>query len=118
MSKKLIYFTSFIFVLGLVSSASAELVAHWKFDEGSGDIAFDSSGNNYHAHSLTIRSGLRDITAQVRSILMLAAMVELRDFFMKAPILRKSAFVPGFVPAVQVPSSLPHLTATSTGVSR
>jgi len=36
-------------VLGLVSSASAELVAHWKFDEGSGDTAFDSSGNNYHA---------------------------------------------------------------------
>ncbi len=49
MSKKLIYFTSFILVLGLVSSASAELVAHWKFDEGSGDTAFDSSGNNYHA---------------------------------------------------------------------
>ncbi len=48
MSKKLIYFTSFIFVLGLVGSASAELVAHWKFDEGSGDTAFDSSGNNYH----------------------------------------------------------------------
>ena len=29
--------------------AVAELVAHWKFDEGSGDIAFDSSGNDYHA---------------------------------------------------------------------
>ena len=49
MCKKLIYFTSFILVLGLVSSATAELVAHWKFDEGSGDIAFDSSGNDYHA---------------------------------------------------------------------
>ena len=30
-------------------SAVADLVAHWKFDEGSGDIAFDSSGNDYHA---------------------------------------------------------------------
>jgi hypothetical protein len=48
MSKKLIYFTSFIVVLGLATSASAELVAHWKFDEGSGDTVFDSSGNNYH----------------------------------------------------------------------
>jgi len=49
MCKRLIYLASFIFVLALVSSASAELVAHWAFDEGSGDTAFDSSGNEYHA---------------------------------------------------------------------
>jgi hypothetical protein len=49
MCKKLIYLMFFVLVLGLVSSASAELVAHWKFDEGSGDTAFDSSDNNYHA---------------------------------------------------------------------
>jgi len=48
----MICLASFVVVLALVlalgSSASAELVAHWKFDEGSGDIAFDSSGNDYH----------------------------------------------------------------------
>ena len=45
MSKKLIYLVSFVLVPGLVSNVSAELVAHWTFDEGSGDIAYDSSGN-------------------------------------------------------------------------
>ena len=46
MSKKLIYFVSFILVLGLVSSVSAELVAHWRLDEGSGDTVFDLSGSD------------------------------------------------------------------------
>jgi hypothetical protein len=49
MCKRLIYLVSLVFVLGPVSSASAELVAHWTFDEGTGDTAFDSSGNEYHA---------------------------------------------------------------------
>ncbi len=44
MSKKLIYLVSFVLVLGLASSASAALVAHWKLDEGSGTTAYDSSG--------------------------------------------------------------------------
>ena len=44
MSKKLIYLISVVLVLGLFSSASAELIGHWKFDEGSGDVAFDISG--------------------------------------------------------------------------
>ncbi len=37
----------FVLVLGLVitSAANAELVGWWKFDETSGDTAFDSSGN-------------------------------------------------------------------------
>jgi len=45
MSKKLIYLVSFILVLGLVGSASADLIGHWKFDEGSGTVAYDVSGN-------------------------------------------------------------------------
>jgi len=45
MSKKLIYLLSFILVLSLASNALAELVAHWRFDEGSGTIASDTSGN-------------------------------------------------------------------------
>jgi hypothetical protein len=49
MFKKLICLISLFLVLGFTKSASAELVAHWNFDEGSGDTAFDSSGNNYHA---------------------------------------------------------------------
>jgi len=45
MCKKMIYLVSFVLVLGLVNSASADLVGHWRFDEGSGTIASDSSGN-------------------------------------------------------------------------
>ena len=50
MSKKLIYLISFVLVLGLVltgvaKAADPDLVGHWKFDEGSGTTAFDSSGN-------------------------------------------------------------------------
>ncbi|MHC4703482.1 MAG: LamG domain-containing protein, partial [Planctomycetota bacterium] len=36
-----------VLALTLGGSASAELVAHWKFDEGQGTTAFDSSGNGY-----------------------------------------------------------------------
>ena len=35
--------------LVLTSTANAALVGWWKFDEGSGNTAFDSSGNDYHA---------------------------------------------------------------------
>jgi hypothetical protein len=47
MSKKLIYLVSFVFVLSvaLTGTARAELVAHWRFDEGSGTLASDTSGN-------------------------------------------------------------------------
>ena len=46
MSKKLIYLVSFVFVLSLtlMGTARAELVAWWRFDEGSGTQALDSSG--------------------------------------------------------------------------
>ncbi len=44
MSKKLTYLIISAFVTGLVNSATAELVGHWRLDEGSGNIANDSSG--------------------------------------------------------------------------
>jgi hypothetical protein len=47
MSRKLICLVSFVFVLSATSSVSADLVAHWRFDEGSGTTAFDSSGNGH-----------------------------------------------------------------------
>jgi len=45
MCKKLIYLVSFILVLSVSSSVCADLVGHWKLDEGSGTTAFDVSGN-------------------------------------------------------------------------
>jgi len=45
MCKKLIYLISFVLVLGLADSASADLLVHWKLDEGSGTTVSDSSGN-------------------------------------------------------------------------
>jgi Concanavalin A-like lectin/glucanases superfamily len=45
MCKKLICLVAFIFVLGVASNASAELVAQWKFDEGTGTVAMDATGN-------------------------------------------------------------------------
>ena len=50
MSKKLICLASFILLLGLVltSAAKADLVGWWKFDDGSGTTAVDSSGRGNH----------------------------------------------------------------------
>ncbi len=45
MSKKVIFLVSFALMMGLVTSASADLVGHWRLDEGVGDTANDSSGN-------------------------------------------------------------------------
>ena len=50
MSKKLIYSASFVFVLVLIltsagNAADTDLVGWWKFDETSGTIARDASGN-------------------------------------------------------------------------
>ena len=42
MCKKLIYLVSFVLVLGISSNTLADLVDHWKFDEGSGTTAFNS----------------------------------------------------------------------------
>ena len=40
-------FFSFLLIPILASSVNAELVAHWKFDDGSGTVAVDSSGNGH-----------------------------------------------------------------------
>ena len=45
MYRKLTYMVSFVLVLGLLSSASAELVGQWKLDEGAGTTALDATGN-------------------------------------------------------------------------
>ena len=47
MSEKLICLASLVLLLSLVltSPVEAELVGWWKFDDGSGTIATDSSGN-------------------------------------------------------------------------
>ena len=52
MSKKLILLTSYVLLLGLVTSeaegADPSLVGWWTFDDGSGTTANDSSGNENH----------------------------------------------------------------------
>jgi hypothetical protein len=62
MSKKLIYLVSFVLVLGVAGNASADLVAHWAFDEGSGTTAFDSSGNGNNG---TLQGDLKWITGKI-----------------------------------------------------
>jgi len=47
MYKRLICLISFVLVLSISGNVSANLVAHWKFDDGSGATAQDSSGNGY-----------------------------------------------------------------------
>ena len=47
MCKKLIYLVCFVTLLSMTGRASAELILHWKFDEGSGDVVNDSSGNGH-----------------------------------------------------------------------
>lgn len=41
----LYYLVSCVLVLGWATCASAELVGHWKLDDGTGLVAKDSSGN-------------------------------------------------------------------------
>jgi hypothetical protein len=43
MYRKLIYLFSVVLVLGVAGNASADLVAHWKLDESSGNTVYDSS---------------------------------------------------------------------------
>jgi len=45
MCRKLIYSFSFVLVLSIAGNASADLLVHWAFEEGSGTTAFDTSGN-------------------------------------------------------------------------
>jgi len=62
MSKKVIYPVSFILLLSVVSNASAELVAHWRFDEGSGTFASDTSGNGNDA---TVEGDAKWVAGQI-----------------------------------------------------
>ena len=47
MSRRLTVVMCCVFMLSLIQTASAELVGWWKFNEGSGTVAKDSSGNGY-----------------------------------------------------------------------
>ena len=50
MFKRLICVTSAVLVFGaaLPSVTRADLLAHWRFDEGAGTTIKDSSGNGHH----------------------------------------------------------------------
>jgi len=56
MCKQLIYLISFALLLGMLptSAAQADLLGWWRFNEGSGDTANDSSGNDHHGTLLGI----------------------------------------------------------------
>jgi len=45
MCRKLVYLLSIVLVLSMADHASAELVAHWRLDDGSGTVAKDSAGD-------------------------------------------------------------------------
>ena len=46
MSKKWFWLTTFVLLLSLGGTAFAELMVHWRLDEGSGTTVYDSSGND------------------------------------------------------------------------
>ena len=48
MRRRLFLLISFVLVLSLAGNTSANLVAHWNFDDGTGGTAHDSSGNGNH----------------------------------------------------------------------
>ncbi|MCP4607183.1 MAG: LamG domain-containing protein [Planctomycetes bacterium] len=54
MCRRLICLTSIVLVLGCIitNTTLAENIGWWKFDEGSGSTAFDTSGNDHHADIL------------------------------------------------------------------
>ena len=63
MYKKLIYLMSFVLVVGVVLSNTAEavdpsLLGWWKLDEGSGTTALDSSGRDNHGVINNLGGGL------------------------------------------------------------
>ena len=47
MFRKWVYLLSLVYLLGLCNHAFADLVVHWKLDDGQGKIAKDSSGNGH-----------------------------------------------------------------------
>ena len=62
MWKKLIYLVSLVIVLGVTSIASADLILHWAFDDGSGSIASDSTGNG---HDGTLQNDPRWVAGKI-----------------------------------------------------
>ena len=48
MCRRLAYLIVLVLVLSMTTGAPADLVAHWRFDEGSGTTASDASGNGNH----------------------------------------------------------------------
>ena len=61
MCKKLICLAFFILIAGITSSAYADLVGHWRLDEGSGTIVSDSSGNGNDG-TITTNANMADPT--------------------------------------------------------
>jgi len=63
MRRKLTYLVCFVFVLGLVSSASADLVARWQFndnaDDSVGTLNWDPNGVTY---STDAREGAKSVS--------------------------------------------------------
>ena len=47
MCRKMLYLMSLAVVLNMTGRGFADLVAHWPFDEGSGTVAHDASGNGH-----------------------------------------------------------------------
>ena len=45
MSKWLISFILVLALVGITNAADPDLAAYWKFDDGAGNVAVDSSGN-------------------------------------------------------------------------
>jgi len=66
MYTKLICLFSLVLVLGTAGNVSAELVGYWKFDEGSGDVAVDSSG---HGNDGSIKGTPNWVAGQIGSAL-------------------------------------------------
>ncbi|MCH7919680.1 MAG: LamG domain-containing protein, partial [Planctomycetes bacterium] len=66
MCRKRIDFVSLVLVLITVGSASADLVAHWEFNEGSGSVAHDTSGNG---HDGTINGTPQWVPGKIRGAL-------------------------------------------------
>ena len=46
MCKKMIYLVSLVLVLSVAGNTSADIIAHWRLDDGSGNTAADTVGNN------------------------------------------------------------------------
>jgi hypothetical protein len=67
MNNKMIYLIPFVLVLGFTAGiANAELVGYWKFDEGSGNVAYDTSD---YANDGTINGGPEWVAGKIGAAL-------------------------------------------------